>query len=356
MAEHKEADTAQPEGPQGTINTPPDEKPQLHPAVKRMDEISKACKERADEIEKYELLVEADRVASVAEKHEKEHKYYIEQCPICLDDVRVVDFGSTARFLCCGGTTCSDCFSHQFKLGETCPLCRAEFPELGPQLKKMTMKCAERGVGWAQYDVGMWYVSLLCFLFSFSILIMHSIIGNTILQSYLGGRDDFTVDKKKAMAWLEKAAKQRYPFALRILGKCYYGGDGVSQSYSKAFKYFQDGANRGDPVCQYMLGVHYYDGKHDVEKNESKGFEYLTIDYHQWQQHIDFDSSNEDHRGHACQIMGFAYFEGKVCNQSYVLAKYYLEEALKKGQADESVYLALSTQYIDEADNDRVQI
>jgi TPR repeat protein len=42
------------------------------------------------------------------------------------------------------------------------------------------------------------------------------------------------------MAWLEKAAKQGYPLALRILGKCYYGGDGVSQSYSKAFKYFQD--------------------------------------------------------------------------------------------------------------------
>lgn len=111
--------------------------------------------------EEYELLLEAARVSSVTKNHKKEHEYYSERCPICLEDIRVFENGSTAHFVCCGGSACSECFK-QNKL-RTCPLCRGKFPDDAVKANELSMKCAERGVAWAQYDLAMEYVSLLVF-------------------------------------------------------------------------------------------------------------------------------------------------------------------------------------------------
>jgi TPR repeat protein len=135
------------------------------------------------------------------------------------------------------------------------------------------------------------------------------------------------------MVWFEKAAEQGYPLAFRALGKFNAGKRDGLQSNSKAFRYFQDGANLGDPVCLYLLGVCYYNGE-GVDMDIIKGFEYLAIAYHQVQQH-----QMKDLLGSVCSMLGVAYYEGALGNQSLVLTKYYLEKTLKLNE--DKVYLSV---------------
>lgn len=53
------------------------------------------------------------------------------------------------------------------------------------------------------------------------------------------------------------------------LAFCYYDGDGVEQSYSKATYWFEKAAKQGNASSQYNLGSCYYQGK-GVEQSYSK--------------------------------------------------------------------------------------
>jgi hypothetical protein len=58
--------------------------------------------------------------------------------------------------------------------------------------------------------------------------------------------------------------------ALCNLGVCYYGGNGVPQSYERAAELWQQAAAQGDADAQYNLGGMYYDGE-GVPKDVAQG-------------------------------------------------------------------------------------
>ena len=92
---------------------------------------------------------------------------------------------------------------------------------------------------------------------------------------YYSGRG-VTKDKKEAFKWIRSAALSGSEDAFKFLkwasvlieagenylclGKCYYEGKSVNQSFDKAFKYYCLSAKNGNAVAQYMIGNIYYFG------------------------------------------------------------------------------------------------
>jgi superfamily II helicase len=113
--------------------------------------IGKKRTELAEKEEEFVLLDEAMRVTSVAQKHEEEINHVTEECPICLETVRVQDLFSFARLFCCGKGICLSCAPNEYK---RCPWCRTEFPDRDrrDECSALLEKLAERGVNWAEYE------------------------------------------------------------------------------------------------------------------------------------------------------------------------------------------------------------
>ncbi|KAI9316371.1 hypothetical protein BX666DRAFT_1949917 [Dichotomocladium elegans] len=61
------------------------------------------------------------------------------------------------------------------------------------------------------------------------------------------------------------------------LGRMYRFGYGVHQDHQKAFGYFSRGAAKGDPRCNFMLGVYYSSANNGgaVEEDQAKAFKYF---------------------------------------------------------------------------------
>ena len=272
---------------------------QAHNERARQGEI---FKDLADKVEEYELLLEANRIESVVRNHQKHHTLATEECPVCLEETQITDIDSMSHFLCCGGELCIKCFKLQ-RL-KNCPLCRENFPtEI--QAKELKMKLAKRGVPWAQHEIAL---------------------------GYFNGRENTRIDKKLALEWFEKAAKNRYPLALKGLGLFYYTGEEgvVSKSFTKAFPLLKDAADLGSPQCQEMVGVMYCSGQ-GVPEDHSKGLEYFTLAYSQGQKMIsEF-------------MLGKLLHDGSAGLKSFVRAKHYLEEqAGNDNNADVSYYLGMT--------------
>uniref|UniRef100_UPI0026ED73D6 tetratricopeptide repeat protein n=1 Tax=Porphyromonas uenonis TaxID=281920 RepID=UPI0026ED73D6 len=75
-------------------------------------------------------------------------------------------------------------------------------------------------------------------------------IGEGVAQSYL-----------KAYKWLLKAAEQGNAESQLHLGFLYDHGLDVTQSYTEAYKWFRKAAEQGSATAQYNLGTYYYCGR-----------------------------------------------------------------------------------------------
>ncbi len=71
--------------------------------------------------------------------------------------------------------------------------------------------------------------------------------------SYEWGKD-FPKNTIEAAKWYERSAVHGYPAAGVNLGKLYESGDGVTQSYRLAVKWFRVSAELGNPWGQALLG------------------------------------------------------------------------------------------------------
>jgi hypothetical protein len=80
--------------------------------------------------------------------------------------------------------------------------------------------------------------------------------------------------KEQANIFFKRAAKLGFAPSWNALGDSYYSGDGIKQSYKKAFACYQKAANQGYGVAQFQLAILYKDGK-GVHKNEEKAIFYL---------------------------------------------------------------------------------
>jgi uncharacterized protein len=73
----------------------------------------------------------------------------------------------------------------------------------------------------------------------------------------------------EAMKWFERAAKQNHAGAELNLGLLYKNGRGVLQDFSTASQWFERAARRGHPEAEYQLGTLYKVGegvKHDMKQ------------------------------------------------------------------------------------------
>lgn len=122
------------------------------------------------------------------------------------------------------------------------------------------------------------------------------------------------IDENKyseAIDLLEKSGMKGFNFAYYSLGDMYYRGNGVAQSYGKAYDYFTKGI--GDSNCKFRLALMLRNGI-GVTKDENKSNELMIL------------SANEG-MDRAQYLLGCDYYSGTY-EQNYSLAVKYLEMAL----------------------------
>ena len=105
---------------------------------------------------------------------------------------------------------------------------------------------AEAGNARAQYDVG---------------------------NMYLKGQGTI-IDRRKALEWIDKAAKTGHLKAEFKLGLMYLQGIGTETDTAKAEKWLRKAANKGSTAAQFYLGGMYRDGKY-VKRDYNKALSWL---------------------------------------------------------------------------------
>ena len=82
------------------------------------------------------------------------------------------------------------------------------------------------------------------------------------------------IDWEEAMYWLCEAAEHNHAGAQLILAKNYYCGSGIVQNYQNAALWFKKSYSNAfkseDSITLNSLGVNFYLGKYDFEKNKSE--------------------------------------------------------------------------------------
>ena len=108
------------------------------------------------------------------------------------------------------------------------------------------------------------------------------------------------------------------------LGCMYAEGEGVSQDYEKAAKWFRKAAEQGYAVSQYELGRMYAKGQ-GVEKNDKEAAKW-------------FRKAAEQGRAKAQWELGQMYYEGKGVDQDYEEAMKWIRKAAEtdKGFLDDA--------------------
>ena len=97
---------------------------------------------------------------------------------------------------------------------------------------------------------------------------------NDLGEKYYFGKDGFTQDYKKAFEFFTQSASQGNAAAQYNLGYCYRNGNGVYQSDKKAAEWLKKAAAQGHATAQYELGICYRDGK-GVPQSEEKAVEWF---------------------------------------------------------------------------------
>lgn len=98
-------------------------------------------------------------------------------------------------------------------------------------------------------------------------------------QRYAKGRDGVEKDPERAIELLKRAGRRGYPTAWVILAECWLRGDLRADGKSdmtKAFQCWQEGANLGDPVCQYNTGLLLMHGD-GTERNVKVGLKWIRM-------------------------------------------------------------------------------
>ena len=89
--------------------------------------------------------------------------------------------------------------------------------------------------------------------------------GNAEAQRILGDcyfwGEGIREDKSEAVKWYRLAAEQGDAEAQRILGACYYFGTGIREDKREAVKWYRLAAEQKNSAAQWMLGVCYYVGE-----------------------------------------------------------------------------------------------
>lgn len=138
----------------------------------------------------------------------------------------------------------------------------------------------------------------------------------------------------EAVKWLEKAYSKDFLVVCHNLADCYFWGNGVPQSYKKAYEIFNKGKD-DNPLCLYRLGMMTRNGQ-GCTKNVGEGLQLLI------------KAANLG-VGRAGYQIGVDYYTGEDIRRDYVNAIKYLLLALEdKNLLDDArgdIYKKLSACY-----------
>jgi len=209
---------------------------------------------------KHQMLVEKKRLAHAMSKFVEEHgDLYSEPCLICLDDVHVhASMALVELLFCCGGFICKTC-ARNIELSELgmvkCPLCREPIGSTNEAeaAAKLTA-LAERGVVWAQADVG------------------------TRMVHGIGG---FKKQETSGLEWLNKAAAQQYPRAIYYLSNLYRTGltSVLRKSQEKANEMLLKSANLGCAPANSALAGSHFRGLNGFENDADEAYFRASVAY-----------------------------------------------------------------------------
>ena len=202
---------------------------------------------------KYQNLVEKKRLARALSIFEEEHGVlYSEPCLLCLENIYVgADDSLATVFICCGGFICKTCALDIDESGnglDNCPLCRASTAEqTEAEDSAQLMALAERGVLWAQRDLG---------------------------RCMIEGMDGFKKQETTGLEWLNKAAAQQYPRAIYYLSTLYRTGltSVLRKSEEKANELLLKSANLGCAPANSVLAGSYFRGCRGFEKDPVEAY------------------------------------------------------------------------------------
>ena len=150
------------------------------------------------------------------------------------------------------------------------------------------------------------------------------------LASFYLGKHKFT----EAVKWMEKAYSKDFLVVCHNLADCYFWGNGVQQSYDKAYEIFQKGTKESS-ICLYRLAMMTRNGQ-GCTKNVVKGIEMLK-------------EAADNGVGRARYQIGVDYYTGEDIGRNYANAVKYLQLALTDKylleDARGDIYKKLSTCY-----------
>lgn len=137
------------------------------------------------------------------------HPPLVEECPICLESIPVTSSKSVRLLVCWGNMFCYKCYHESFARNtviQVCPLCRSDLIIDSNETISLTIKQALNGKAWAQASMGYLYL-----------------YGLKCQDGDAARKNGIERDMDQAVKWLELAAEQRYPCAIRMLAEMYLG-------------------------------------------------------------------------------------------------------------------------------------
>ena len=132
------------------------------------------------------------------------------------------------------------------------------------------------------------------------------------------------IDPKKAMFFLDKAAKKGAGRAMFLLGYMYENGEGVTADSGKAAYYYKSAADNGNRSAQHNLGCFYYFGN-GVKKDYQFAFEY-------------FSKAAQQGKADSMKNIGVMYELGQYVDQDYNKAMEWYKKAGEYGDRDANEY------------------
>ncbi len=117
-----------------------------------------------------------------------------------------------------------------------------------------------------------------------------------------------------------KAAEKGDAEAQFNLAQCYYNGDGVTQNYEEAVKWYKESADQGYAEAQCRLGVCYGNGQ-GITRDVGKANEL-------------FRKAARQNNAWAQRCLGISYYYGKGVEQNYSVAVWWYRKAAEQGVAE----------------------
>ena len=127
-------------------------------------------------------------------------------------------------------------------------------------------------------------------------------------------------DKQEAVKWFRLAAEQGDAEAQRMLGACYYVGEGIREDKREAVKWYRLAAEQGDAAAQRGLGVCYYVGE-GIREDKREAVKWFRL-------------AAEQGDAEAQGWLGYCYFWGEGIREDKQEAVKWYRLAAEQGDAE----------------------